>query len=119
MKKVLPLLLAFLVAGSLCFADEVKTLTGKVESVTKCFPKPPNLRFAIIGITSDGGEKVKVSVVKDTVITDASGKDMCPGGDMRGAWKLKKDERVEIKYLPGANSGNDKAVSIHCLGEGS
>jgi len=118
MKKALPLLLAFLVAGSLCFADEAKTLTGKVESVKKTFPKPPNVRFAIVSVVTDSGEKVSIDVVRETAVTDASGKDMCTHGDQRGAWKLKKDERVEGKYMVAKN-GHNQAVSIHCLEGGN
>jgi hypothetical protein len=90
------------------------TLVGKVASVTKCIPKPPYWRFAIIEVITDNGEKTSISVIRETTITDALGKDMCPGGDKRGAWKLKAGERIEVKYLPEGKDYN-KVSSIHCL----
>jgi len=86
--------------------------TGRVESVKKMLPRPPYWRLALLTVIGDSGEIKDIDIVNDTTVTDASGKDMGKG---RGAWHLKNGGRVEVKYSPAANSGHDKAVSIHCL----
>lgn len=86
--------------------------TGRVESVQKMLPRPPYWRLALLTLASESGEMRSMDIVSETVITDASGKDIGKG---KSAWNLKNGERVKINYSPGANSGHDKAVSIQRL----
>ncbi|MDD4980942.1 MAG: hypothetical protein PHC54_06735 [Candidatus Omnitrophica bacterium] len=88
------------------------TFTGRVESVKKMLPRPPYWRLALLTVVGDSGEKKNIDIVNDTAVTDAFGKEKGKG---RSAWNLENGERVEVNYSPEANSGHNKAVSIHCL----
>jgi len=93
-------------------AQSGDSFSGKVESVTKCIPKPPYWRVAILKVIVDNGEEMILDTTADTLVFDASGKDI---GKSRSVWKLKSGERVKVKYSAGANSGHDKAISIQRL----
>jgi len=88
------------------------TFAGRVESVKKMLPRPPYWRLALLTVVAESGKKSDIDIASDTVVTDASGKELGKG---RTVWQLKNGEHVEVRYLPAANSGHDKAVSIHCL----
>lgn len=119
MRDILLALIVIVFVSSLCFAEEpstkaneIKTFTGKVVSVTKTYPKPPYWRFAILTIINENGEMVNISVVRETSIIDVSGNDMCKGGDKRAAWQLNG------KHIGGAYSAKkdyNEAISINCL----
>ena len=131
MKKMLFVLIAIAFVSSLCFAeepavkaDEVKTFTGKIESVRKLMGKPPKWTHAEFTVLADSGEKMIIYVIKATVVTDASGKDMNEGGKKLGALLLKKGERIEVKYsteleygvgISFAKKDRNEATSIRCL----
>lgn len=99
MKKMLFVLIAIAFVSSLCFAaepavkaDEVKTFTGKIESVRKLMGKPPKWTYAEFTVVADSGEKTIIYVLRATAVTDASGQDMCESGK-RGAIFIKKGEQ--------------------------
>lgn len=90
------------------------TCTGKIESIQKRFGKPPKWEYARITVIADTGEKMIISAIKATAVTDAVGKDLNEDGSKFGALSLKKGERIEVKYSTEANSRNE-AISIHGL----
>lgn len=121
MKKMFLALLVLAFAGSASFAqqpqaktNEVKTFTGKIESIEKRLGKPPKWEYARFTLLSDSAEKIIISAIKATAVNDAAGKDLTEGGKKFGGFSLKKGERVEIKYSTGPN-GRNEAISIRCL----
>lgn len=88
------------------------TFTGKVVSVTKCLPRPPYWRVAILAVVTDSGENKEMDTVNDTSVSDALGKEK---GKSRSVWSLKNGQRIEVNYLAGANNGHDKVIAIRCL----
>ena len=122
MKKIIFTLVAIVVISSFCSvqlpsarAEEAKTFIGKIESIRRAVKsKPPKWEHAMLTVVADSGEKTIVYVIKATVVTDASGKDMSEGGKKFGAFSLKKGERIEVKYSTVKKDHNE-AISIRCL----
>ncbi len=121
MKKILFVLFAIAVVGSLCFiqlpsarADETKTFIGNIEQVIPTLGRPPTWTYCKIVVVADNGEKVTFFVMKATAIYDTAGK------DTSGKEPLKKGKRVEVKYSIITNgsavtNGKNGAVSIRYL----
>lgn len=113
--------------GSLCFAvepaakpDEIKTFTGKIDSITRTVSRSTSGPYCKIIVVADNGEKATFFVLGTTRVSDTAGKDMSVGGKTQGGLWLKKNERVEIKYsiIKNGSSVTDEqneAVSIRCL----
>jgi autotransporter adhesin len=120
MKKIFFVLLAGIVISFFCFvqlhsanADETKIFIGKVEKVTPLMGKPPAWTYNKIVVNDDKGTQETFFVMKATVITDVSGKDISGSG-------VTKDKKVEIKYSIITNgssitNGKNGADSIKYL----
>ena len=136
MKKIFFTLIAVVFASSLCFAEQptVKAdeTAGKVESIQQPSAKGEETKIFIgkvekvtpllggwsapynkIVVTDDKGTQEIFFVMRATVITDASGKDLTGDG-------VKRDKKVEIKYSIITNgssitNGKYKADSIKYL----
>jgi hypothetical protein len=136
MKKIFFTLIAVVFASSLCFAEQpvVKAdeTTGKVESAQQPSAKAEETKIFIgkvekvaplmggwsapynkIVVTDDKGTQETFFVMRATVITDASGKDISGSG-------TKRDKKVEVKYSIITNgssitNGKYKADSIKYL----
>jgi autotransporter adhesin len=84
-----------------------------VEKVTPLMGKPPAWTYNKIVVNDDKGTQETFFVMKATVITDVSGKDISGSG-------VTKDKKVEIKYSIITNgssitNGKNGADSIKYL----
>jgi hypothetical protein len=119
MKKIFFVVIGVLFVSSLCFiqqpvvnADETKTFTGKVESVTPTLGRPPLWTYAKIVVIADKGDKSIFFIKKATTLSDVKGNTNPP--------LPKKGESVEVKYSIITNgsmvtNGKNGAISIRYL----
>ncbi|MBF0521612.1 MAG: hypothetical protein HQL24_00995 [Candidatus Omnitrophica bacterium] len=84
---------------------EVKTVVGKIEAVT--LPDFAKKVKAQIALVQDNGEKMNLIVAVSAMMFDSEGKEI-------GIDKLKKDDKIEVKYYV-STSGANKATSIKVL----
>ena len=116
MKKILFAIFALIFASSLCFAQQasapvsqtvqtpvvIKTLTGKVDSVTiGDATKGTKSEFVVV---AENGQELSFVVKSGTPITDKNAMTVTLSD-------IKKDNKVTVEYTTKAN-GTNKAQSI-------
>ncbi len=72
-------------------ADEAKIFIGTVKNVSAVLGREPSWTYNRIDVTADNGDKADFFVMRSTVITDVNGDDL-------SGKRVKKGEKVEIKY---------------------
>jgi hypothetical protein len=100
--------------------DQVNSFTGRIKSITPLIMTSRSSSYAKMVAVADNGQTLTFYTYAAASVTDASGNDMNKGGKYLGGLRLKKGQRIEVKYSVITNgsritNGQYKADSIHAL----